>query len=745
MKKLLLSAILILHIAFLYSQNVGINATGGAPNASAGLDVDFNNRGVLIPRVALTATNAAGPITSPATSLLVYNTATAGTAPNNVTPGYYYWNGTAWVRLLNNDGNNGLSWLTTGNNGTTVANNFIGTIDNQSFAIRTNNTERMRILNTGLVGINTTAPVMMLDVTWNTTTANNAAIRGSVTAASASVYGVLGIAQSENGMGIFGFNSNASGTGVIGAGNNLAAQFLTGGSGGAFTSSNVGVFGYGNNTAASWGVYGQSINATGIGVVGVATVNTGTGMFAINSAANGTAAGFGLDARTNQTGGAAIIANLRASSFFSNSAISAFTDPNIAGGIGIIAEASNATSVAVQGQTSGAGASLAVAGINSGANVQATGVYGVATATTAGSGFTTNTCRKSVYGQGNSATGSYRFGIYGNGGVSIRTGGVIGHNNGATFFSAGALGYYASNGIDYAVYGFSGAYQAGVAGGYIHSNPYINGDLYASTEKINSFNKMINSFHDDDVMFHTWSDKSPNATIGLGIYGGVMGGWIKGLVYGTNLSGAKYGVYVHGKTITNNIITTLNDVGEKKRIATYAPSAMKVDVTERGKAKLDNGQARVQFSEEFSKMLSENEDITITVTPMGNCKGIYIENYSTKGFSVKELENGNSNVAFNWIAIGVKKGFENPRISAEILESDFEIKMNGPQGIMYNDNNPAEPIYSIWYDGKNVRFDKPNITKQVEKPLKNMVEKHEVKDNDKLRSIQIQSLEKIKE
>ncbi len=26
-------------------------------------------------------------------SLLVYNTATAGTSPNNVTPGFYYWNG----------------------------------------------------------------------------------------------------------------------------------------------------------------------------------------------------------------------------------------------------------------------------------------------------------------------------------------------------------------------------------------------------------------------------------------------------------------------------------------------------------------------------------------------------------------------------------------------------------------------------------------------------------------------------
>ncbi len=69
------------------------------PNASAKLDVYATDKGFLPPRVALTATNAAGPITSPATGLLVYNTATTGTSPNNVIPGFYYWNGSAWIQI----------------------------------------------------------------------------------------------------------------------------------------------------------------------------------------------------------------------------------------------------------------------------------------------------------------------------------------------------------------------------------------------------------------------------------------------------------------------------------------------------------------------------------------------------------------------------------------------------------------------------------------------------------------------
>ncbi len=78
----------------------GIGTT--APNASAKLEVAATDKGFLPPRVVLTATNAFSPIVGTAanaTGLLVYNTASAGATPNNVVPGYYYWNGTAWIQI----------------------------------------------------------------------------------------------------------------------------------------------------------------------------------------------------------------------------------------------------------------------------------------------------------------------------------------------------------------------------------------------------------------------------------------------------------------------------------------------------------------------------------------------------------------------------------------------------------------------------------------------------------------------
>ena len=138
MKKITI-ALLITFCAYVSvrAQNVGINATGASPDASAMLDVTSISKGLLVPRVALTATNAAGPITSPTTSLLVYNSATAGIAPNNVIPGYYYWNGIAWT-AFNTTAAASTAWTLGGNTGIT-ASHFVGTGDDKALIFKSNN------------------------------------------------------------------------------------------------------------------------------------------------------------------------------------------------------------------------------------------------------------------------------------------------------------------------------------------------------------------------------------------------------------------------------------------------------------------------------------------------------------------------------------------------------------------------------------------------------------------------------
>ena len=106
MKRSLFFIAFLLLVTSTLNAQVGINTTGAPPDASAGLDVSFTNKGFLPPRVALTSIISALPVTSPAVGLLVYNTAVAGTSPNNVTAGYYCWNGTKWFPVAEPPGTN---------------------------------------------------------------------------------------------------------------------------------------------------------------------------------------------------------------------------------------------------------------------------------------------------------------------------------------------------------------------------------------------------------------------------------------------------------------------------------------------------------------------------------------------------------------------------------------------------------------------------------------------------------------
>ena len=117
---------------------VGVNSTVPAGSLDISYPVGFPD-GLLIPRVALTGTASALPLTFPTTSEMVYNNVTI----SDVTPGYYYWNGSSWLRLAT--ANTG--WLTTGNTGIVDGTNFIGTAagTNVDVAFRRNNTAAGKI------------------------------------------------------------------------------------------------------------------------------------------------------------------------------------------------------------------------------------------------------------------------------------------------------------------------------------------------------------------------------------------------------------------------------------------------------------------------------------------------------------------------------------------------------------------------------------------------------------------------
>jgi hypothetical protein len=74
---------------------VKISATPSIANPDAILEIESNNKGLLLPRLALVSTTLPAPLNNFVKGMVVYDTVSV----NDVTPGIYYCDGTKWVKM----------------------------------------------------------------------------------------------------------------------------------------------------------------------------------------------------------------------------------------------------------------------------------------------------------------------------------------------------------------------------------------------------------------------------------------------------------------------------------------------------------------------------------------------------------------------------------------------------------------------------------------------------------------------
>jgi hypothetical protein len=181
---------LVFQFSILQAQNnVGIGTN--APNPKSLLELSATDKGFLVTRLTTAQRLAINPAGNADAALLVYD---------NDDSLFYFWNSAQWVPFPQQGGSNNISlnfnantgllsitdaggtlntdlsslsndWKLVGNSGTNPAINFLGTTDNQDLVFRTNNTEKVRVLSNGNVGIGTASPNALLHVSAPSTTA----------------------------------------------------------------------------------------------------------------------------------------------------------------------------------------------------------------------------------------------------------------------------------------------------------------------------------------------------------------------------------------------------------------------------------------------------------------------------------------------------------------------------------------------------------------------------------------------
>ena len=124
----------------------------------------------------------------------------------------------------------------------------------------------------------------------------------------------------------------------------------------------------------------------------------------------------------------------------------------------------------------------------------------------------------------------------------------------------------------------------------------------------------------------------------------------------------------------------------------------------RGRGRLIGGTATIQVPESFA-LVAAAAGLSVTVTPMGDCLGLYVpsDELNRDGFVVRELGGGGSTLDFSWVIYGTRRGME---VHEDIAENRFFVPTHHDVPFM-----PAMPgLQAILIGNGTLKSDgKPNV------------------------------------
>jgi hypothetical protein len=84
-----------------------------------------------------------------------------------------------------------------------------------------------------------------------------------------------------------------------------------------------------------------------------------------------------------------------------------------------------------------------------------------------------------------------------------------------------------------------------------------------------------------------------------------------------------------------------------------------------GSGHLESGVGRIALEPTFAQTVNTGSDYHVFLTPKGDCRGLYVDHETAAGFEVHEFGGGQSNVAFDYRIVALRRGYEKLRLEDE--------------------------------------------------------------------------------
>ena len=93
-------------------------------------------------------------------------------------------------------------------------------------------------------------------------------------------------------------------------------------------------------------------------------------------------------------------------------------------------------------------------------------------------------------------------------------------------------------------------------------------------------------------------------------------------------------------------------------VSAYAAIDAEPTIEDEGEAQLVDGAAQVALDPKFANVIDASAQYIVTLTPEGDCRGLYVTGRTSHGFVVRELQGGRSSVGFSYRILAKRYGVQ---------------------------------------------------------------------------------------